>query len=333
MKTGFFILFLRNLVQSLTKNKISDTDITIIVVVIIIIAGIVFIYIKLRKNIKIEMPSIADQSTITKQIENISKSTNVEKLINSKISKKEVPIKKNKNAKLVSDKNEGLKSRKLAITYINRQQDNINMPPYEAINNNIDQIIQSIKPIHVTEYDWLVRNINQVTEAEYQRRYKAFWRLNGAGLSQDFCQVYFHHLQTGTTNNNLPKLSVLANQLYKTPTSQNKQTLQFSFCTKLCHMLNPELPIYDSKIRDFYAPFASFTAPNSNLPVKQRISRFIEFHKYLVTEYNRVLDNGLLTASIQAFRQRFNPQHFTDIKVIDSLIWASSPTKKSADRE
>ncbi len=86
-------------------------------------------------------------------------------------------------------------------------------------------------------------------------------------------------------------------------------------------MLNRQLPIYDSKIRDFY----DFTAPNSNLPVQQRIAQFLEFHQYLVDEYNRVLQEGLLNVPIQAFRQRFNPQYFTDIKVIDSLIWASSP--------
>ncbi|MEW6068253.1 MAG: hypothetical protein AB1610_08185 [Nitrospirota bacterium] len=194
------------------------------------------------------------------------------------------------------------------------------MPPYEEINDNIDQILQSISPVHITEYDWLTHNIHQVTTAEYQRRYKNYWRLNGSGLSQNFCQMYFQYLQAGL-NNNIPQLNTLVNELYQIPIRQNRHALQFSFCTKLCHMLNRQLPIYDSKIRDFYG----FTAPNSNLPVQQRIACFIEFHQYLVNEYNRVLQEGLLTVSIHAFRQHFHPQYFTDIKVIDSLIWASEP--------
>lgn len=194
------------------------------------------------------------------------------------------------------------------------------MPPYDEINENIGHILQFINPIHVTEYDWLVQNTHEVAEPEYQRRYKNYWRLNGAGLSQDFCQAYFQHLQAGL-NNNIPQLNTLVNQLYQIPIRPNRHALQFSFCTKLCHMLNRNLPIYDSKIRKFY----NFTTPSHNLPVQQRISRFIEFHQYLVAEYNRVLHNGLLTGSIQAFRQHFNPQQFTDIKVIDSLIWAFSP--------
>lgn len=200
------------------------------------------------------------------------------------------------------------------------------MPPYNEINENIDQILVSIHPRHVTEYDWLVQNIYNVAKADYQRRYKNYWRLNGAGLSQNYCQAYFQHLQAAL-NNNAPQLNTIVSQLYQIPVRPNKHALQFSFCTKLCHMINRHSPIYDSMIRDFY----NFETPSYSLPVQHRIALLIEFHQYLVHEYNRVLQDGLLTESIQAFRQRFKPQYFTDIKVIDSLIWASSP-RESGNR-
>lgn len=191
------------------------------------------------------------------------------------------------------------------------------MPPYDNINENIGHIIQSIKPIHVTEYDWLVQNINQVAEADYQKRYKNYWRLNGAGLSQNYCHAYFQHLQTGI-DNNAPHLNILAHELYQIPINTNRKALQFAFCTKLCHMLNRELPIYDSRIRLFY----NFIEPLRALPIIERISGYVQFHQFLINEYNRVLNEGLLMPSIQAFRHHFNPHHFTDKKIIDSLIWA-----------
>lgn len=83
---------------------------------------------------------------------------------------------------------------------------------YHLINNYIQQILHSIDPIHVTEYDWLVQNIHQVAEADYQRRYKNYWRLNGAGLSQNYCQVYFQYLQAGL-DNNVVNLNILAHEL------------------------------------------------------------------------------------------------------------------------
>jgi len=193
------------------------------------------------------------------------------------------------------------------------------MPPYREINENIDQILVSIQPRHITEYDWLVQNIHNVAKADYQRRYKNYWRLNGVGLSQNYCQAYFQHLQAGL-NNSAPQLNIIVNRLYQIPVRPNKYALQFSFCTKLCHMINRHSPIYDRYIRAFY----DFKTPSYSLPIQHRIELFIEFHQYLVHEYNRVLQGGLLTESIQAFRQRFKPQYFTDIKVIDSLIWASS---------
>jgi len=35
-----------------------------------------------------------------------------------------------------------------------------------------------------------------------------------------------------------------------------------------------------------------------------------------------VLNGGLLATAIQEFRLKLNPQHFTDEKIVDSLIWA-----------
>jgi hypothetical protein len=196
--------------------------------------------------------------------------------------------------------------------------------PYEDINDNIDHLLSAISPNHVAHYDWLVQNIHQVAEHEYQKRYKTFWRLNGAGLSQNYCHAYFQYLQAGL-DNNACHLDTLAYELYQIPINTNRQALQFSFCTKLCHMLNRDLPIYDSQISKFY----NFITPNRSLPVQQRITRFAEIHQDLVAKYNQIMHNGFLAESIQAFRQRFNPQHFTDIKVIDSLIWASSPRENS----
>lgn len=189
--------------------------------------------------------------------------------------------------------------------------------PYEEINDNIDNILQAVGPAHVAQYDWLIQNINQIADIEYQKKYKYFWRLSGAGLSQAYCQEYFHFLENGL-NTNVPNLDVLALNLYQIPINTNRQALQFSFCTKLCHMLNHELPIYDSRIRIFY----NFNEPSRQLPVAQRITAYIQFHQFLIAEYNRVLNEGLLAASIEAFRHHLNPQHFTDIKIIDSLIWA-----------
>jgi hypothetical protein len=47
----------------------------------------------------------------------------------------------------------------------------------------------------------------------------------------------------------------------------------------------------------------------------------VKFYEFLKKEYQRILESGVLSASIQAFRQRFEGKNHTDEKIIDSLIW------------
>jgi hypothetical protein len=83
-------------------------------------------------------------------------------------------------------------------------------------------------------------------------------------------------------------------------------------------MTNRHLPIYDSQVARFYF----FQEPSRELALQERINGFVALHDFLIEEYARVLKYGLLTSSIQEFRLRLKPQHFTDEKIVDSLIWA-----------
>lgn len=189
---------------------------------------------------------------------------------------------------------------------------------YNLINVHIQPIMDIIQQDcgHVTEYDWLIQNLNQCATQLYQDKYKDFWRLNVARLSENYRNVYFKALQGA--RGNPPDVGNLAQQLYGTPTRKNEQqSLQFSFATKLVHMVAPTTPIYDS----FVAAFYFFKEPASS-SLEQRVAALAAFHTFLSQEYNRILANNLLAESIQAFRQQFNPQQFTNEKVIDSLLWA-----------
>jgi hypothetical protein len=68
--------------------------------------------------------------------------------------------------------------------------------------------------------------------------------------------------------------------------------------------------------------FNFFQEPRRNLVLAQRIDALAAFHTFLGQEYQRICANNLPGVSIQAFRQQFNPVHFTDENVIDSLLGA-----------
>ncbi|MCK7510859.1 MAG: hypothetical protein MZV70_46850 [Desulfobacterales bacterium] len=51
----------------------------------------------------------------------------------------------------------------------------------------------------------------------------------------------------------------------------------------------------------------------------------MESYEFLRWEYRRILDNGLLSRAIGLFRDCINlADRYTDIKVIDTLIWKFS---------
>jgi hypothetical protein len=188
---------------------------------------------------------------------------------------------------------------------------------YHLINRDIQAVLQSFPRNHVPDYDWLQQNLNLCGTQQYQTRYKKYWRLNAARLSPNFCNIYFQALQA--SKRKCPTARGLAQRLYATPTHRNgRQGLQFSFATKLVHMVDPTTPIYDSLIAGFYF----WQEPSRRLSVARRLGEIVRFHAFLADEYRRILRQNLLSASIQKFRNHFNPRHFTDEKVIDSLLWA-----------
>ncbi len=188
---------------------------------------------------------------------------------------------------------------------------------YHLIEANAATVIGSMQPQHVTEYDWLMQNIRDCNTREYQARYKVFWRLGAARLSPHFCKAYFANLQAAQEDT--PDVGALAKRLQATPTHKNgRKSLQFSFVTKLVHMVEPTAPIYDSLVASFYY----YKEPPVRLSLARRVEDLVEFHGFLEREYQRILKKKLLARSIAEFRGKFSPRHFTDEKIIDSLLWA-----------
>ena len=187
---------------------------------------------------------------------------------------------------------------------------------YSVITTFQNQIIGSISPPYVAEYEWLRQNVGQANTASYQRRYRTFWVMRG--VSSNFYTSYFAALSAAASQP--PTLSGLCQTLSLSSTRKDgTQTLQFSFATKLLHVVQPQIPIYDSRVCRFYL-FQQ--QPPMKLTPQQKTSRLIAFHSFLIAEYARVITSGKLAPAIAAFRNRFNPQMHGDEKIVDWLIWA-----------
>ena len=84
----------------------------------------------------------------------------------------------------------------------------------------------------------------------------------------------------------------VARQLYAIPMTNKKgePTLQFSFSTKLVHMLRPCEPVYDRNIRAFFfLPQAS-----AHKSLDKKLARLMPAYEFLRREYDRVIRKNLL---------------------------------------
>jgi hypothetical protein len=185
---------------------------------------------------------------------------------------------------------------------------------YDLINANIGIVMQAIAkdPTLVSDYQWLIDHLQDVATQQFQDKYVSYWGMQFPDLA--WRKVYFQELETALLKPaNPPNLTVLATKLYTTPTNARGQSNQFSFITKLVHMVDPHSPIIDHRVAAFYF----FQRPDSG---PTQIQECVDFHAFLVREYHRVLQNGLLCHAIQVFRQQY-AQPFTDERVIDLLIY------------
>ncbi|MFH1969510.1 MAG: hypothetical protein ABIJ53_04235 [Verrucomicrobiota bacterium] len=191
---------------------------------------------------------------------------------------------------------------------------------YRLINERIKDITKAFAdPMRsgaLEEYNWLctaLRDRNVSISGDYHRRFRAFWRMRCGG---EYGHAFFTLLERGKSLSELDPVSV-ARELYEYPTRGGRKTLEFSFATKLAHIVNLHLPIYDSMVSKFY-----FFIPPDSINIDERLAHCGHNFTFLRTEYARVIDEGLLAPAIRAFRKALPAAAgHTDEKVIDWLIW------------
>jgi len=191
---------------------------------------------------------------------------------------------------------------------------------YRYINQHIEALLDLLrKDKHVQNYDNLMRAFAQadaLRDETFRRNYAHFWKLRRV---KAWREAYFVLLQNIRNQTQLDPREILRYVCHETlDNHKGGQALEFSFATKLVHMVDPKSPIYDANVRVFYL----LPELPGDDDMEARIHRCLGVYDALAKEYERILTNGLLCHSIARFKEELNPERFTDIKIIDSLIWA-----------
>jgi hypothetical protein len=200
---------------------------------------------------------------------------------------------------------------------------------YDLINSNITQLLGTVHRSDIDDYVWMIRELHNCDvrqHREFQQRYCSYWALNGAGLGQPFRSAYFSLLEQAKCSPEQASVEGITNTLYVIPiNAKEKKALQFSFASKLVHMVNPSLPVYDRMVESFYFLPRSYAGT-----AEKKLANLLRSYQFLVAEYDRILREGRLASAIGELRRRFQlPADYSDQKIIDTLIWKFVPFLES----
>lgn len=179
----------------------------------------------------------------------------------------------------------------------------------------LDKLIASNN--HFTDYKLLIENLSTgKLDKDFEKKYRKFWGMNRAISHDDFYDKYFSYFN----HNNDIELKKLIEDLSEIKiNNKGYKTAQLSFSSKLLHMKNPHLPIFDQHIKRFY-----FLPEYSEIkPIEKRIETFLNDYDFLKQEFKRIIEDNLLGDFPNQIKIEFNCE-ITDEKAIDSIIWAFS---------
>ena len=190
------------------------------------------------------------------------------------------------------------------------------------INASSELIISNLQEESLAVYCFINEQWKQGSVVEnklFQFVFRSFYRIDNAGLTDEFKQKYFELLESARSNR--PDINGLCETLYNIENRKGYKSLQFSFVTKLANTVNPLLPIYDSEVAKMYG----YRAPLSNKPLNERIDSLLKFHMHLAEDYKKILGDGTLEKILSYFDKQF-PKYSSIIsqsKKLDFVVWSA----------
>src|SRR5438105_3829464 len=153
----------------------------------------------------------------------------------------------------------------------------------------------------------------------FQFVFRSCYRIDNAGLSDGFKNAYFDLLEMKRGSTNLDLKDICA-ELSHYETKQQKQSLQFSFATKLAATVNVELPIYDSLV----AAVMEFNPPYHIKDFNKRLGRLVEFYGTLRETVSWLADQEDFFEISRALAKKVtNWSRVPKIKQVDFILWAT----------
>lgn len=170
-------------------------------------------------------------------------------------------------------------------------------------------------------YDFIKEEFNKTEDTTknclFQFVYKNFYGLDNAGLTPELKTRYFELLQE--YRNKPIDLKDICFDLYEYKTRKDKNSIQFSFATKLANTIDENFPIYDSEIIKLF----NFRQPYYLKNKDEKVDKYMEQYNYILfSSKTLILDKDILRI-LNSMDKIFGTScvKMGKIKKLDTLMW------------
>ena len=189
---------------------------------------------------------------------------------------------------------------------------------------DIDKVLGNLTVPKLSTYDYLQNHLlltNVTSDIYYQTKFKGFY---GAGpMADDRWQQFFSILESEKSNKAISFSQVLERN------HTEHGSVEASFSSKIVATINPEMPVWDSKVLEDL----DLKAPYQSMETGRRMREIV----YLYSRIQELVTEIIRSNEFENWRRGFDgafPQfvHFTDVKKLDLFLWQYDSNKSDAVR-
>jgi len=205
----------------------------------------------------------------------------------------------------------------------------INDKVLETVLTTYEQAAEKLDSDSVPVYLFLAERFANSSDISsdhvFQFLFRSYYRLDNAGLTDDFKKEYFRLLQNHR-HEQVPDLRQICRTLRAYKTKRGKQSLQFSFATKILATIDQDQPLYDR----FVASVFGFSPPLHKLAFEERLEKHLQFYEALKETSRWLREQPELKDVDALFAKREKQWHLVGrCKQIDFILWATGKAMRA----
>ena len=173
-----------------------------------------------------------------------------------------------------------------------------------------------IRALSLDDYNYIKENLylcDVSKNLEFQKKFNTFYRVR---RNEEWRKKFYDFFEKNKNNKSLTFNEILTYLFNKTG------NIEASFSSKLLSSINPNMPIWDQYVLE------NLNIEKAEKDKNKKLENAKKIYKEIVEIENEMLKNPAIKKSISDFKKYFPEYDFSDIKILDFILWNNRDINK-----